>query len=254
MYHNWNLLGIFAGSAGGIIRTMVVHRTKKADIMPVDVAINLMCVLGWKTAQRSVVNPGNSTAPIYNCTSGECNPLTWGLFETIGLKHIHRYPLELVLWYPGGSFKQSKAYHNVCHVFVHVIPAVIVDVILTVIGKKRFMVRTMKRVRSAMSVLEYFSTKEWKWSNANVQRLQDDLNDADKNLYNCDLRRLPEWDGFIESYIIGIRHFLLKNRPESLPLCRKKLTVMWGLDLMAHVFCLLVCYKIFLCLCTAVSF
>ena len=60
-----NFPGIYAGSAGKIIRSisMVVHMEKKADIMPVDVAINLMYIVGWKTAQRSVIDPRNSRLP-----------------------------------------------------------------------------------------------------------------------------------------------------------------------------------------------
>ena len=76
-----------------------------ADMVPVDVCINLMCVLAWKAA----TSPSSDTKepPVYNCTSGGVNPLTWGRVETEGLEIVSKYPFEGVLWYPGGSYKEN---------------------------------------------------------------------------------------------------------------------------------------------------
>ena len=73
-------------------------------MVPVDVCINLMCVLAWKAA----TTPGSSkAAPVYNFTSGGVNPLTWGRVETEGLPILLRNPYEGVFWYPGGSYKEN---------------------------------------------------------------------------------------------------------------------------------------------------
>ena len=73
-------------------------------MVPVDVCINLMCVLAWKAA----TSPAPDTEPpVYNCTSGGVNPLTWGRGETEGLPILLRNPYEGVFWYPGGSYKEN---------------------------------------------------------------------------------------------------------------------------------------------------
>ena len=74
-------------------------------MVPVDVCINLMCVLAWKAA----TSPSSDTRepPVYNCTSGGVNPLTWGRVETEGLPILLRNPYEGVFWYPGGSYKEN---------------------------------------------------------------------------------------------------------------------------------------------------
>ena len=73
-------------------------------MVPVDVCINLMCVLAWKAA----TTPGSgAAAPVYNFTSGGVNPLTWGRVETEGLPILLRNPYEGVFWYPGGSYKEN---------------------------------------------------------------------------------------------------------------------------------------------------
>ena len=58
----------------------------------------------------------NKTLPVYNCTSGGINPVTWGYFETVGMKMTRKFPMENILWYPGGSYKENKMVNSVCEV------------------------------------------------------------------------------------------------------------------------------------------
>ena len=82
-------------------------------MVPVDVCINLMCVLAWKVA----TSPAPDTQPpVYNCTSGGVNPLTWGQWEDEGLDIVAKYPFEGVLWYPGGSFKENHYVNRLAQV------------------------------------------------------------------------------------------------------------------------------------------
>ena len=71
-------------------------------MIPVDVCINLMCVLGWKVATGS-----SSSIQVYNCTSGGDNPITWGEVEVWGLPILINNPYKDVLWYPGGLYKEN---------------------------------------------------------------------------------------------------------------------------------------------------
>ena len=102
---------MLAGAGKGILRTAFIKRDCVADIVPVDLCINLMCVLAWKTASSTP-----SSIPVYNCTSGAVNTLTWGLVEREGLKIIRNNPYSGVLWYPGGSFKENYYANRVCQV------------------------------------------------------------------------------------------------------------------------------------------
>ena len=49
-------------------------------------------------------------------------------------------------------------------------------------------------------VLEYFSTNEWKWSTDNVEKLNMELTEEDKKIFNFDMSALS-WPDFIEDYI-----------------------------------------------------
>ena len=72
-------------------------------MVPVDVCINLMCAMAWKVGTM----PANDDIPVYHCTSGAINRLSWGKIEEIGLKILINNPYEGVFWYPGGSYKEN---------------------------------------------------------------------------------------------------------------------------------------------------
>lgn len=73
---------------------------------------------------------------MYNCTSGNLNPIRWSDIEDIGHEHILQNPFNDVVWYPGGSFKSSRVMNNICVMALHMIPAYILDTIARVSGKK----------------------------------------------------------------------------------------------------------------------
>ena len=91
---------------------MFIRRDKIADLVPVDIPINLAIATAWKIASQ----PSNAI-PVYNCTSGSINPIRWGQLETMGMASIRKYPMENVLWYPGGSYKESAGVNKFCQVY-----------------------------------------------------------------------------------------------------------------------------------------
>lgn len=42
--------GMLAGAGKGVLRTLMCHREKVADLIPVDMAINLMITVAWHLA------------------------------------------------------------------------------------------------------------------------------------------------------------------------------------------------------------
>ena len=63
--------GMIAGGGTGVLRTMLAKRECIADIIPVDMAINVMIVAAWHMATEKP-----NEMPIYNVTSGDTNPIT----------------------------------------------------------------------------------------------------------------------------------------------------------------------------------
>jgi fatty acyl-CoA reductase len=159
---------------------------------------------------------------VYNCTSGEVNPLKWGQVETWGHAVTQRYPFNDVLWYPTGAFKSNRYVHEVACVLQHFIPAYLMDAAALVSGKKRIMVRIHKKFSNALKALEYFTTREWNFRQKNVPMLLGELSDVDRQLFNFDMKSL-HWYTYLESYFLGARAFVLKEPPSDLPKARRRM-------------------------------
>lgn len=43
---------------------------------------------------------------------------------------MNKLPLNGVVWYPGGSMKSNRLLHNICCIFFHWIPAILIDCLL----------------------------------------------------------------------------------------------------------------------------
>ena len=67
-----------------------------------------------------------------------------------------------------------------------------------------------------MDVLNYFTTKEWNFSNDRVHALIDKMSPKDRENFLCDMRAIV-WDKFFQTYIKGIRIYLIKDPMDTLP-------------------------------------
>ena len=81
----------------GLLRSMLVSRDKVIDLVPVDVVINTMIVAAWKRGMESK-SLNMPIIPIYNCTSGATNPITWGEILDKGLISARKNPVETIFW------------------------------------------------------------------------------------------------------------------------------------------------------------
>ena len=214
-----------AGAATGVLRTMLVKRENVADIIPVDVAINVMIVAAWHMATQA---KPKEMMPIYNVTSGSSNPITWGDIEKWALKSIYEFPVDTALWYPGGSFKNFAVYDRVCRYAFHYAPAYLVDLIMTLLRKPRFLRKIVFKMTKAIEALQFFTTNQWCWTNHNLADLRSALVKVDpKSLatFDFDIKSL-DWKSFIDHYVLGTRHYVLKNKPDTLHSSRKKMRIL----------------------------
>lgn len=122
---------LVVASGKGMLRTMLFDSSAVADLIPVDMVINLMVTVAWHTA---TTRP--KTIPIYNCTSGTLNSIKWGDIERLVFPLNLHYPSLQVFRYPGGNFKESPLLNKLCTFFDHHIPAYVSDALTRALGKK----------------------------------------------------------------------------------------------------------------------
>lgn len=81
------------------------------------------------------------------------------------------------------------------------------------------MVRVQNKISVGLKVLQYYTTKNWIFKNDKLKSLREKLNPEDSKTFNFDMRDV-DWTKYIQNYILGARHYLLKEKPETLPAAR----------------------------------
>ncbi|KRT84455.1 hypothetical protein AMK59_1510, partial [Oryctes borbonicus] len=230
--------GILVGAGKGVIRTMHCNASLDADIVPVDIVINRLIVIAKELGQREHLEE----PLVYNLTNDTENPITWGRALDLGRKHFYSNPFSIFLWYPGGSIKSSYFLHMLAVFFFHLIPAYFVDGMLSLIGKKPFLIRTQKRIQGGLQVLQYYTTKQWRFISENIKKITNKLSKEDQQIFYTNMKDL-DWDAYLLAYVLGARRYCVKDDPATLPKARKLLKRMYLLHVATNIgFLLLTCW------------
>lgn len=238
---NWNgPTGIIAAAGKGFFRSMLCHENKIADLVPVDVVINLMICAAWKTATS---RPNGIV--VYNCCTGQKAPITWKEFVRKCFDAMRKHPLGDLMWYPDGTCYSSALANSLGKYTFHFLPAYLIDAISRAVGRKPIMVGIQQKLDKAATCLTYFSTREWKFIDDNVLSLHSSLSRADREAFPFDVRQI-NWPHYIEDYVLGIRQFIFKERPESIPKARRQLSKLYVLHRICQLLMVLIVWRLIL--------
>lgn len=219
--------GYFVVSGKGILRSLVVEKEKICDMVPVDIVANT-CIL---TAVHVALSSPN-TVKVYNCTSGSTNPISWGRVKEISDPLLIKNPSMELFRYPGCFFHSSKTIHELHLLVEHTAIAYFVDFVFKITGHKPILTQVYAKVNRTIVALEYFTTNEWTFDNKNQLALCSDFSRNDADTFLTDTRSI-HWPNYLETYILGVRKFLLKEDPSTLPAARLKLQRLYYIMLLA---------------------
>ena len=122
---------LFAAIGKGILRTMMGRFDCTADIIPVDVPVNLMIAAGWYTGSQRAKD-----IVVYNSTTGQINKYTWGRLERDCHEYLVKNPLENIFLVPNPRFTTYRSVKFFRNVFEEMIPSYIMDMYLRLMSKK----------------------------------------------------------------------------------------------------------------------
>ncbi|NXI62447.1 FACR1 reductase, partial [Anseranas semipalmata] len=231
--------GIFVAVCKGILRTVIANNEAVADMIPVDVVINLTLAAGWYTA---VHRPKNML--VYNCTTGGINPFFWGeMGPTVGITGKHN-TVGILRWErrkeKDKTEKLRLKWAEDALVFAKgqtSCPS------LTLLCFR--MMKIINRLHKSMMLLQYFSTQSWDWSSDNMNMLMGQLNTEDRKLYNFDVRQL-HWSEYIESYCLGAKKYLLNEDMSGIPAAKQHLRKLRNIRYAFNTTLLVIIWRIFI--------
>ncbi|XP_034827897.1 putative fatty acyl-CoA reductase CG5065 [Maniola hyperantus] len=221
--------GLLIGAGKGVIRTMYCKSNSYADYLPVDVFINGIMICAW-----NYIKNGDTKRNVVNFTSSAEIKVTWLEMIDAGREIImNRVPLNGVVWYPGGSMKHSRLYHNICALLFHWIPAVLIDTLLFCLGYKPVLMRVHRRISKGFDVFEYYTNNQWDFKSDIAQTLRKNLNPRERRDYKVDAIGL-DISKYFEDCIKAARIFILKEYDDTLPAARRHMKIMWFVDIVTR--------------------
>ncbi|XP_046421024.1 putative fatty acyl-CoA reductase CG8306 isoform X1 [Neodiprion fabricii] len=208
--------GFLMGASKGVLRRLPVASALIYDYIPVDVVVNSLIVAGYNADRER-----EAGLKVYHCTSSTCNPFKWEKVESHINTYLHRYPLRSAVWYPYLKLLPSLLLFRISAIFVHMIPAYILDTVTRVFGGRPILVRLHTNVNKSLSRLEKFIFTEWKFSNARLLELNATLSTVDKDKFILDIRSL-KWEDYFNDLVQGVRRYLSNESPKNLGKARSK--------------------------------
>ncbi|OXU23345.1 hypothetical protein TSAR_015221, partial [Trichomalopsis sarcophagae] len=211
--------GVVAGVATGVLRTLHCDPKNKANIVPVDLTVNALIASAWDVAMQTARRDDEML--IYNFVSTVEAPCTWEDFRTTNTKFANEYPMSTALWYMSFNMNKHKIVHSIYVFFLHLIPAFIIDTLTICIGRKPKLLKMYEKIHKFSSVLSYFSTREWNFTNNNVQDMWHRLDPRDKQMFYFSMQNF-DWQAYFSNYIKGVRVYLFKDDLKTLEESRTK--------------------------------
>jgi len=233
--------GLITAAGKGVLRTMMYSSDAIADLVPVDYVSNAILAAIWYS---TVTRPSETL--VYNCTSGNVNPLYWKYLGLQGQSTLKKYPFDEIFRRPNFQFESNELAYYYWRYVSHRIPAVIADTLAILIGSKPRICKLYDRLEKAVLTLRFFTTNGWQWTPDNLLMLSEAIPEEEKEDFNFDMTSI-KWDEYLEVVVLGIKQYLIKDRLEDLEKARWQATryrmVRW---LSCTTFFVIICRVLFL--------
>ncbi|XP_069702744.1 putative fatty acyl-CoA reductase CG8306 [Periplaneta americana] len=220
--------GFIMGAAKGVVRRLPISKDLVYDYIPVDIVINELMVAAWHVGSTRP-----QTTPVYHCTSSTINPFRWVSVEHKLNGYLHKYPLKSAVWYPTLKLLPSLLLFRISAIFVHFIPAYILDTVTRIFGGRPILVRLHTNVSNSLGRLAPFIFSEWRFQNSHTKELQTKLTGSDKETFNLDISNL-NWEEYFVNMAQGVRMYLNNEHPRTLPAAKRKDSILMVMNVLVQ--------------------
>ncbi|XP_056647090.1 putative fatty acyl-CoA reductase CG5065 [Diorhabda sublineata] len=237
------ITGIFMECGRGTIKSILCNEKYRMDIIPVDIVVSTLITSAWRTVKHR-----SNSLRVYNCTSGQINPITWCRFKELTLKYTRAFPSKYVTWYPSFTYRTSKIIHMILAIFYQILPSALLDIYLYAVGKKPIMLRISKKFYDALLAGSFSSTREWNFQVCTMKSLIKAVQNApDGHKFEIDItiNNGFQWAKYVETFNLGVRKYILKDDMKSMVEARKKLRRLYWFQKIIEVFTIYITLRTF---------
>lgn len=230
--------GYLVTAGAGILRAMLVDGDKICDAIPVDIVANTIIATAWHVSKQHQGRKRNQEGEkskeaskavkpfVVNCISGQINPITWEEIRSLSQPWLVKYPPTQIFRYPGPTFVSNKTLHKLLVSLEHDLPTYVIDLLFKALGHSPMLGPIYQKVHRTTMALEYFTKNEWIYQTENFQALNLSLSPEDRQRFVIDVRKI-DWPKYMENYVLGVRHYLLNEDPNSIQAARTKLDLLY---------------------------
>ncbi|GJQ86873.1 hypothetical protein Trydic_g13284 [Trypoxylus dichotomus] len=220
----YGAVGVTVGAGAGVLRVLHCDSDANANIVPADMVVNGLIAIPWEVNheyQKSIQNKTRFDIPIFNYESSQDQPIDWRRYMELTSKYGLQLPTINALWYYSLNLIKHQPLYQLAAIMVHFVPAIILDILLMLIGKRRRFLKMYLKIHRFSKVISYFSTKNFKFKSTRMRELISKMSDRDRAIFMCDLTKL-NWEEYFKYHFQGIRLYLLKDPLSTLPEAKKK--------------------------------
>ncbi|KNC29887.1 putative fatty acyl-CoA reductase [Lucilia cuprina] len=208
--------GLCTWSARGLVRCIYGNSKCKANMVPADYCVNAMISSAWDVARRYKAAAQESKVrheiPVYNYIFDK-NNLTWGQYMQLSRKGFHE-PFDKALCF-SYIIIPWKPLHYAASIFLHHIPAYVLDLIAMATGQKCIYIKAYSKITKIIYMMSWFGLKEWMFSNQNIAELDALMTDEEKKVLQFNTNTI-NWHEYFRSYLSGIRKYFFKDTENDL--------------------------------------
>ncbi|XP_015598032.1 fatty acyl-CoA reductase wat [Cephus cinctus] len=213
------LLVYGAAASLGFVHLTETNMDMITDVVPVDMCANAILACTWDIA----LNPRSKDEdpPVYNFATSTENPISYREMDRLVLAYAKTFPSARSISYFWVVHINNYILLCIFDFFIHFIPCLLFDAYRLLTLQKVMALPVYFKAHKFRSVFRYFIKSEWKFHATRSRQLWDKLNDTDKKLFFCDLRKIS-WEIYLMNFWRGIRVYVLKDPMSTVVEARKK--------------------------------
>ncbi|XP_044013795.1 uncharacterized protein LOC122856167 [Aphidius gifuensis] len=211
--------GVTAASLG-VLKTTQMDPNVKANLVPVDYTVNALIACAWDISTQTTRR--NDDMLIYNYVSTTDAPVTWNnFFIDYCLESAREYPILQTKWYMTFSITKNRLAYNLSMIFLHLLPALLVDLIFLCTGQKPKLYKMLSKIFKYLDVVRVFTMKDWNWKANNVPLMWKRLDQEDQKIFKFSLTGF-NWKEYSRNYMMGIKIYLFKEGLNTLEASKER--------------------------------